>query len=203
MLQLLLFLACATETSSTLGGINPTKGSVGSPVQISGSDFQEGEIILIGAVPLDHQVLESASRITGEVPSGIAGVVDVELKRKFGSMKLQRAFEVVAHEVQACEEGVVTIGQLMSKEQEMVVERRWTGGHSETVGLKWKDIEAVEFERRPLPGGKTCTGFFLNSRKGGRVLFDDSTTADLEENARSVAAIVGKPLLGVPDAAEQ
>ena len=194
--MLLLLLASATPPSSTMTGIDPAEGPVGTHVVVSGSNFAEGETILLGSVPLDNQALEGPSRITGDVPGGIAGKVDLELKRQRGGMKLMGAFKVVPKEVQACEKGVVTAASLMTDQRRIEIDRTLPSGAKETVGVKWGDVREVEFEKRKLSSGETCTAIFLHTREGRRVLFDDSTSNDLLDNAKSVAGILGKPLTG-------
>lgn len=86
-----------TYAALAVTSISPSSGSTdgGTSVTISGDGFNEYAIVYIGATPLEDLVVVGPTEITGTIPAGVAGAVDVTVTQEEESATLTNGYTYI------------------------------------------------------------------------------------------------------------
>ncbi len=93
----------------------------------------------------------------------------------------------------ACDDSVRVVSHIPPT-ADMVKIDRYVGEEVTHHQLKIYEVERVIVTEEALAGGETCSGIFIESTSGERLLFDSSTTTSLRKQGQKIANGLGKRL---------
>ncbi len=199
---LLLALACGSP-APRVDGFQPAQGEPGTVIRVAGSDLPADARLELGGRPLEDQRVLGVAAMEGKVPGGLAaGPQPLVLKAGSTTLEVGR-FEVLAGPRflgEPCGGDFTAFSALASDQGKVVIDKHFKAppgqeeGRRETVRIPFEDVEAVLYEERPLPGGRTCSAIWIAVKDGRRELFDDDEEVLLKDRAQQIAVALGRPI---------
>lgn len=196
---LALLLGCAADPPG-VDVVDPSGGKAGDTIKMVGGGFQDGATATLGEQPMTVS-FKGLTLMEGVVPEGLGpGEHGLVVTNPDGqSVEVPRAFAVAEppEELVICDDSFTAYTQLAAGRSIIKIDRHEKGApegtEPERLEIKFKDIEAVEYEARVL-GEDYCSAIILRLKSGRRLVYEDSKQMIFKKKAQELAQIVAVPI---------